>query len=279
MKEAQAVDHDQPLEFGKMTDRMAAKAAAAEAIETGQEDEQIDDDQCWARTADRHLKAVDIDQWITNAPEFAQRSQDRLRLMAELAELMREAWDEVGLDLINATNALPHMADRYAWRKAAGLEALDKEDATAARKWSRERHAIEPSMDLGITKVSPRNIMASYDRVRAKGDVKPKSRSNYGSFEIIPHEYDTGEVAWAHRTDIDLILKEVAKASIPTEGHRVPDEGLQVALLQAALEKAQERHRMGRLWADDGADPEQEPAHLRRAQEWRERHAAQRKRV
>ena len=271
MKEAQAVDHDQPLEFGKMTDRMAAKAAAAEAIETGQEDEQIDDDQCWARTADRHLKAVDIDQWITNAPEFAQRSQDRLRLMAELAELMREAWDEVGLDLINATNALPHMAARYAWRKEAGLEALDKEDATAARKWSRDRHAVEPAMVLGITKVSPRSIMAAYARIRGKGDAKPKSWRNYSDSEIIPHEYDTDEVARAHRIDIEKLLLGVAKASIPPTGYRVPDAGLQVALLQVALAEAQEKHRLSKGWEDDGMNPDDEPTSVRRAQQWRER--------
>ena len=271
MKEAQAVDHDQPLEFGKMTDRMAAKAAAAEAIETGQEDEQIDDDQCWARTADRHLKAVDIDQWITNAPEFAQRSQDRLRLMAELAELMREAWDEVGLDLINATNALPHMAARYAWRKEAGLEALDKEDATAARKWSRDRHAVEPAMVLGLTKVSPRSIMAAYARVRVKGEAKPKTWRNYSDREIIPHEYDTDEVARAHQSDIDTMMQAVAKASTPPTGHRVPDAGLQVAILEAMLAKSQEVYRLETLWTDDGTNSEEDSTHIRKAEQWRER--------
>ena len=271
MKEAQAVDHDQPLEFGKMTDRMAAKAAAAEAIETGQEDEQIDDDQCWARTADRHLKAVDIDQWITNAPEFAQRSQDRLRLMAELAELMREAWDEVGLDFINATNALPHMAERHAWRKEAGLDALDKEDATAARKWSRDRHAVEPAMVLGITKVSPRSIMAAYARVRVKGEAKLKTWRNYSDREIIPHEYDTDEVARAHQSDIDTMMQAVAKASTPPTGHRVPDAGLQVAILEAMLAKSQEVYRLETLWTDDGTNSEEDSTHIRKAEQWRER--------
>ena len=268
-KEIQTVDQCQQLEFGKMTDRMAAKAASAETIEAVEDGVEIDDGGCWARTADRHLVAVDVDQWTASAPELAQRSQDRLRLMAELAELMREAWDEVGLDLINATNALSHMASRHAWRKAAGLHALDKEDATAARKWSRERHAVEPAMVLGITKVSPRNIMAGYARIRGKGETKPSSWRKFGDREVIPHGYDTDEVARALQPEIDTMMQAVAKASTPPTGHRVPDEALQVAMLEAMLMQAQEKLRLASLWQDDGTG--EESTFSRKAKQWQER--------
>lgn len=264
------MDQDQQLEFGKMTDRMAVKAAAAEAIEAAEDDDvEIDDGGCWARAADRHLVAVHVDQWTASAPELAQRSQDRLRLMAELAELMREAWDEVGLDLINATNALPHMAERHAWRKEAGLDALDKEDATAARKWSRDRHAVEPAMALGITKVSPRNIMAGYARIMGKGETKPNSWRKFGDREVIPHGYDTEEVARAHQPEIATMMQAVAKASTPPTGHRAPDEALQVAMLEAMLMQAQEKLRLAAIWHDDGT--EEESSFSRRAKQWRER--------
>lgn len=167
----------------------------------------------------------------------AERTRAAAKRLQQLAVEAREMYAVVG-EGYRFSKTLKPMARRYAWREAAGLESVGKdEELRFAARWAAERKEIERAMTLPPLTWNPRSILSSYGRWKDRQGRRPKKALEIQDLtENLPRFYVLDEVEREHRDLGDAAVAAARKAArSANEGAR--DPRLEIAALQMALDR------------------------------------------
>ncbi|CAN7609127.1 hypothetical protein LJR084_004652 [Variovorax sp. LjRoot84] len=207
----------------------------------------------------RQLVEIPLEAWRERAEEFAQISRQRVEFMRQQADMLREMWEDVGLDLTNCDAAFRgNTAAKRAWRVAAGLEApgdpksrpITDTMRSEAKRWARERHEFAAAEQRDqLMKVAPRHFLRSPGRTMTEQQRREKAEKaanwvlDHGLEGFaVGHGYDVAELMLDHKAQIDATVAALKAALARVPGVGRDDTEMRAALADAVLARMQEEH-------------------------------------
>lgn len=238
-------------DFDDFEDEAAPEApATAQAPEWGT---------TYQRSPTRQLVEMPLEEWRERANEFAETSRLRIEFMRQQADMLREMWEDVGLDLINCDAAFRgNTAAKRAWRVSAGLETSGDPKSrpitdtmrSEAKRWARERHEFaEAEQRDQLVKVAPRHFLRAPGRTvtdeqrRERAEKAAQFVLDHGLAGFaVGHGYDVAELTRDHKPQINAAVEAIKNALAKVPGVSRDDTEMRAALADAVLAQLQEEH-------------------------------------
>lgn len=215
--------------------------------------------QTYQRTPERQLTEIPLEAWRERADELAEISRQRIEFMRQQADMLREMWEDVGLDLTNCDAAFRgNTAAKRAWRVLAGLEApgnpkgrpITDTMRSEAKRWARERHEFaEAEQRDQLMKVAPRHFLrapgrtVTEDQRRGRAERAAQFVLDHGLAGFaVGHGYDVAELTRDHKPQISAAVDAIKKALAKVPGISHEDTEIRAALADAVLAQLQAEH-------------------------------------